>query len=308
MRCMSVLAWTRPSRPAVGRAVLPDPFVLAYVLVSSLYLVGIAAGFGGLSGGSDLLGFYNARLPDPYPVIVYTASQQGFFYSPAVAQVLEIVRLVPWLVVAVAYSALLLATLYWIVGRRAILAVLLTPVASELNAGNIHLLLAVVAAAGARYPVLWAFPLLTKITPGIGLVWFAVRREWRPLAIAAGATLSIVAISFALAPGLWPEWIALLVANQGATLPFWAIPVSLAIRLPLALAVIVWGARTDRPWTVAVAMTLALPVLWVNGLCVLLGAARSRSQPLTPRQLTWLSAEPLLPNAFGHDVDRAGRG
>ena len=45
---------------------------------------------------------------------------------------------------------------------------------------------------GFRWPAAWSLVLLTKITPGIGLLWFAVRREWRSLAIALGAVIMIV--------------------------------------------------------------------------------------------------------------------
>ncbi len=48
---------------------------------------------------------------------------------------------------------------------------------------------------GFRYPAAWSLILLTKITPGIGLLWFAVRREWRALAIALGATAAIASVS-----------------------------------------------------------------------------------------------------------------
>jgi hypothetical protein len=41
------------------------------------------------------------------------------------------------------------------------------------------------------------------------------------------------------------------------------------LRLPLAAAVVAWGARTDRAWTVPVAVTLGLPVLWPSGFAVL---------------------------------------
>ena len=54
-------------------------------------------------------------------------------------------------------------------------------------------------------------------TAGIGLLWFAVRREWRPLGIALGTTLAISAVSFVLAPGLWTSWFDLL-AGGGGTL------------------------------------------------------------------------------------------
>ena len=49
--------------------------------------------------------------------------------------------------------------------------------------------------SGFRYPWTWGFVLLTKVTPGVGLLWFAVRREWRALAIALGVTGAIVAVS-----------------------------------------------------------------------------------------------------------------
>jgi hypothetical protein len=41
--------------------------------------------------------------------------------------------------------------------------------------------------------------------------------------------------------------------------------------MAVAVVVVVWGARTDRRWTVVVAATLALPVLWIAGLATLVG-------------------------------------
>ena len=50
-----------------------------------------------------------------------------------------------------------------------------------------------------RHPAAWAFPLLTKVTTGVGVLWFAFRRDWRSLGIAIGATAVIVlAIEVAL--------------------------------------------------------------------------------------------------------------
>jgi hypothetical protein len=48
------------------------------------------------------------------------------------------------------------------------------------------------------------------------------------------------------------------------------VPVPLWIRLPISLAVVAWGARTDRAWTVPVAAMLALPALWYGGISMLL--------------------------------------
>ena len=57
--------------------------------------------------------------------------------------------------------------------------------------GNINLLIVGAVLIGFRYPWAWAFIILTKVTPGIGLLWFLTRREWRHLAIALGATLGV---------------------------------------------------------------------------------------------------------------------
>ncbi len=125
--------------------------------------------------------------------------------------------------------------------------------------------------AGFRWPAAWAIVLLTKVTPGIGLLWFAVRREWRQLGIAMGATAGVVAVSFVVAPAAWADWIGVLTASAAKASGTWAaVPVPLALRLPAAVAIVVWGARTDRRWAVPVAAMVALPALWFGGLCMLL--------------------------------------
>ena len=43
------------------------------------------------------------------------------------------------------------------------------------------------------------------------------------------------------------------------------------VRLPLAVVLVVWGARTDRRWTVVVSAMLALPVLWFAAPALLIG-------------------------------------
>jgi hypothetical protein len=64
--------------------------------------------------------------------------------------------------------------------------------------------------AGFRWPSAYAFLLPTKVTPGIALLWFVVRREWRNLAIALATTAAIVAVSFVIAPNLWFDWATVL--------------------------------------------------------------------------------------------------
>jgi hypothetical protein len=155
----------------------------------------------------------------------------------------------------------------------------------ELGYGNVNLLLALAVVAGFRWPAAWAFVLLTKVTPGVGLLWFAVRQEWRSLAIALGAT-ALVCVPTLLAPDLWRQWFGMLAAEVAEG---YGVPVPLVARVPMAALPVAWGARTDRRWTVPVAAVWALPTSWVNGLVLLVGciplvvspsraAARSRSE------------------------------
>ena len=84
----------------------------------------------------------------------------------------------------------------------------------------------------------------------------------------------------AVVPRLWADWVAVLAANAGQSQDL-SIPPPLPFRLPLAVILVAWGARTNRPWTVAVAAMLALPLLWPHGLVVALGAV-----PLLRRRAT----------------------
>jgi hypothetical protein len=123
--------------------------------------------------------------------------------------------------------------------------------------------------AGFRYPAAWSLILLTKVTPGIGLLWFAVRREWRNLAIALGATAAVSLASAFVAPEMWRQWLDFLTSTGGPQTNVITVGVPLPVRLVVAAAVVVFGARTDRRWTVPVAAAIALPVLWLNGFAIM---------------------------------------
>jgi hypothetical protein len=213
----------------------------------------------------------------------YDAAQTGvigaYLYSPAFAQVVQPFTFVSWHVFVAAWTALSFALLWWMLGRLALPSLLFLPVSFEIISGNVHLLIAACIVAGFRWSAVWALPILTKVTPGVGLLWFLVRREWRPLGIALGSTLAITALSFLLDPEAWRQWIRLLTSSIGdpVVTKGWYVPVPLLIRLPVAAVVIVWGALTDRRWTVPVGVTLALPILWSNGLAVLVAVV-----PLVP--------------------------
>jgi hypothetical protein len=216
--------------------------------------------------GGDAFAYWNLDPSHPYGLP--NGEIGAFLYPPPIVHLFAPASLLSWPQFWFVWTAVLIATCIWLGWRRALLVFAFPPVALELQYGNVNLLIAAAIALGFRYPAAWAFVLLTKVTPGIGLLWFAVRREWRNLGIAVGVTAAIMAVSLAIDGGLWAEWVEAL--GRDVALPLGG-PLSspLWLRLPLAGALVVWGARTDRPWTVPVAATLALPVIWIAALSIL---------------------------------------
>jgi hypothetical protein len=239
-----------------------DGAVAACLFLALAHLLGL------LDIGVDAYGYWAADPASPYGATT-DGTLGAYFYSPAFAQFTAPIHLLPWQVFIAAWTVLLTAALVWQAGLWTALALLLVPVFVDLTVGNIHLLLGAAIVLGFRWPWAWAFVLLTKVTPGVGLLWFAFRREWRSLAIALGATAAIAAGSFVINPGLWFEWVDVLMATAGG--PAWAfiVPIPVWFRLPVALAILFWGARTDRRWTVPLASCIALPVLRGNGFAML---------------------------------------
>jgi hypothetical protein len=82
-------------------------------------------------------------------------------------------------------------------------------------------------------------------------------------------------------PGAWLEWIGLLVRLAGRDGTWAAVPIPFLVRLPIAVVVVVWGARTNRRWAVPVAGMLALPALWYGSLTMLLAVVALR-EPDSP--------------------------
>jgi len=220
----------------------------------------------------DMHAYWATR--DGFDYLQATPGEVGaFLYSPAFAQALAPLTALPWPVFAALWTAILIAVLYWLSGRATLLVGILPPVALSIGIGQVDLLIAAVVVAGFRYPAAWALPLLTKVTPGVGLVWFFVRRDWRSLWLASAATLGVVAVSMAIDPAGWAGWLDMLrrghapLADAGlfVDLPLW-------VRFPVAAGIVAWGARTDRRWTVAVGTCLAMPTLWATSFTILVAA------------------------------------
>jgi hypothetical protein len=261
--------------PSLARLETPSWVGIAVAIAGWLLIVVFSEPWGRLWGtGQDAYCYWQAaqHAADPYLHSDWN-DPIAYVYSPAFLQLLTPLTALPWQAFMAAWTALLIVAVRFLTGPRLLAVGLLFPfTAMEVAGGNVSLLLAAAIVLGFRWPAAWSIVLLTKITPGIGLLWFAVRREWRSLGIALGATALLVLVSFVMLPDQWRDWIDVVLRNVAAGKSgTWAsVPLPLWIRLPFAIALVVWGARTDRRWTVPVAAMLALPALWYGGLSMLL--------------------------------------
>jgi hypothetical protein len=202
-----------------------------------------------------------------------------FVYPPPIAQAFVLVRPLGLDVATVLWELVLAGCLVYIVRGWALplvgLALLylatglpvLEPFAQPLGqvlTGNVQMLLLAALVAGFRYPALWAFPILTKVSPAVALLWFPARGEWRSFAIALGTTGAIVAVSFALAPAGWFEWVEFTIRTAGAAPPVPVLPIPPWFGIPAAIVLVVWAARGNRRWAVPLALILASPSPYIG--------------------------------------------
>ena len=224
--------------------------------------------------GIDTRAYWQVDLAHPY-AHSGIGGISSFLYSPAFAQVLAPFGALPfsvffglWTVASLVILGWLIRPWPWIVG------ILALPIIYELCVGNLNFVVAAAIVLSFRAPPLWALPVLTKITIGVGVLWFPVRREWRSLALALGSIALIVAFSFALAPTAWVDWIAFLTTSSDRSQ-------ALPARLALAIVLVAFGAVTGRRWLVPIAVWLAQPNIIINSWVILLATIRLRA-PIAP--------------------------
>ena len=242
--------------------------------------------------GHDARAYWSAPLQDPYePGSV--GKESAYLYSPAFLAVLSPLRALPWPLFVGLWTAGLLVVLFWLARPLLFLPLLLLAL-PEIWGGNITILLAAAIVLGFSRPFAWAFPLLTKVTPGVGVLWFAVRREWLNLGIAIAATLAIVAAVALFTPGLWAEWFQLLMSSTGSSTVAGSVPVPLVLRLPLAVALIMFAAWRDQKWLLPIGVLLAMPVIWWGSLALLTASVALKRDDIETQ------FDALLLFLFGH--------
>lgn len=292
--------WTPARARTVGHGLL----LLVAVPYALMFVVGAFTGFAGFDSHAYWAAWSNG---------LYSAAPEqrdAYLYSPAFAEAIGPLTLLPWSVFYGLWMVGTAASYVWLLaplGRRWAVPLFILTI-PEIIVGNIWGLLALVVVVGLRYPGAWALPLLTKITPAVGPIWFAVRREWRAFAISVGLAVGIALASAAFTPHLWADWVRLLLhpdqyvnPNRGSATSLVSVP--LFARLPLAMCLTIFAARTNRRLLLPFAMVLASPVLAVNTFLILTALPRLAQQRRAERQRS--EAGPVAPVELGWSVPRA---
>lgn len=195
-------------------------------------------------------------------------SRDAFLYSPPFALAIRPLALLPWPVFFSLWAAIEASVIAWLLKPLGfawgVPCFLLCT--TELFLGNVNGFLGLVIVFGFRYPGMWALPILTKVLPGIGALWFVIRGEWRNAAIVAVTTAAIAIPTMVLAPDLWLDWLRFLQTQSGAMTP------SRAARLVAGFVLVVVAARKDWRVLLPFALFLASPVVSSATLLSLLAA------------------------------------
>jgi len=214
------------------------------------------------------------------------ATQDAFLYSPAFAQAIWPFAQLPWPMFCALFILLAAGGIAWLVaptGWRWAPALWIACL-PEILSGNIYWALAVCTVLGFRFPALWAVAALTKITPTLGPGWFLARGQVGRAATAVLAVLGVALVSYLATPDLWHQWIDFLASNIGSTagsVGARLFPGPL-VRVPIAIALVVWASRSNRVWLLPVAMVLASPVIGLGTFALLTAIPRLRALSTSP--------------------------
>lgn len=258
---------------------------VGYAYLARVLLVQGIEGDGGL-GGIDAIAYWTAAGHALHGEPLYVVGGFGFRayqYPPVFAQLLAPTALLPlpafvWFWRGLELVGLRLATGSW--ARSGIAILIFPPVIAEIDAGNVHLIMAGVTALamrGAAAPI--APSLLVKFStwPLAPIAWM---RDRSGLVIGAVAIGLVALISFALSPATWTEYLDFLSIHAqpepGYKILF-SVPV--AVRLAAAAAVGLAAARWVR--LAPIAVTLAYPIIWFHGLSTLTAIVAPLRSPRT---------------------------
>ncbi len=236
------------------------------------------------NGPGDSLAYWIAgdRLAHGLPI--YTAPDIAFepfafHYPPPVAQVLAVVTMVlPAFAFSIVYRGLMLLALWDLAGRtmlKMLALIAFIPMAVAVRIENVEIFMALGIVLGLRrWPWLFTVGALIKVSPGLGLVYLAMRRQWRDLAISAALGAGIVIVSLVTVPDLWRGFIDA-IAGRADMVGNSLIPVPYSVRALTGFVLAVVGGaigRRNGELLLVVAVTIANPGLSLQGFAVLAAA------------------------------------
>jgi hypothetical protein len=193
-------------------------------------------------------------------------TSEHYRYSPAFLWLTAPLRALPFEVFVVVWTVLHLGALIWLGPWTILLAF------DDVIRGNINVFIAVgVVAATRGHPWTWAGVLLTKVTPGVGILFHVGRRDWRAVGVALLTTAAIVAVGVAVNPELWREWIDSL---RAGTQNYETINVLGPLPLRVAIGAVVCLIAARWIWLLPIGMIIALPGLWPAGFAMLAAIPR----------------------------------
>ena len=247
----------RVSFGSLGALAASGLSVAGYAFTTAMLVIGFRSGQWPFPGG-DVVDFY-ARAGDALRSggDVYLP---GFLYGPPWAVVFGAVSWVGPGAIQIGVLALDALALWVIAGgnlRRLGWLLWFPLIPFELAAGQLNLLIAAAIVAAQR-GVAWPLAAMTlaKVWPIVALPV----RDWRQFVVALAA-FSLISLPWI---GLWPEWVATLVAQSSHPLgPL--VPVPFLVRAPIAIALV----ALQRPWSRALAAAIANPGLYWGQLVVL---------------------------------------
>jgi hypothetical protein len=273
--------------------VRPPTWLLILAVIGGCLLLIVAVTRWGVPSDEFAYWLAGKRLLAGEPLYDPTANPgtpYAYFYPPPLAQVLApLTAFVPDAVYVVVWTLLLLVCLWWLAGRHVLVALALVafiPVAVELWYRNIHLVLAVLIVLGLRRSSVWlAVAAAIKGAPALGLLYFLVARRYRDALVMGGAGLAMLAVSVAVSPSAWRQFLDVIVADAagvGASI----IPIPFAVRAVVALGLVAAAGYLSRgrdedagrglgrdprygEALFVVALVIANPTFWATSLSML---------------------------------------
>jgi hypothetical protein len=265
--------------------------VLAAIGASLLLVVGVNRWF----GPSDEHAYWLAaqRLLNGQPLYDPTlvpGAPYAYWYPPVLAQVLAPVSaILPSAVFSVAWLFVMFGCLWWLADRDVLVALAMCafpPIAVEFWFRNVHLIIAVLLVLGLRRWGGWfAVGAAIKLSPVLGIPYIALRGRWREAAVATALGAVLLALSVAISPDAWRQFLEVSLALVPKDAPGF-LPIPYIPRVIIGLAIAVIAARLEPRFgepLLIVAVVVASPTVWFIALstfAALVPLIRHPTQPV----------------------------